>query len=221
VRRGEDPRTRRFYLNKKVFVRQNQTVRDILAEVEMMKRLPRSKYFPEFHELFYGDNDNGVQKLYLIMDYIHGRDALDFAVGEEMFKQFRTEKYFRMIMWSSVQALHIMHKFGIIHGDIKPENIIVHLNTQTGVPDYAALCDFGYSRTNNETMDKGTPQYNPPEMVQRKMHLLDKSRDVWALGLSMHMLFYAQYIFVVVNPAGKAMMHLVHSDLLDNQKSAV
>ncbi len=75
-------------------------------------------------------------------------------------------------------ALTYIHAQGIIHGDVKPANIIVRPN-RTGV----VLCDFG-----NASIDDlveytgGTPCYIPPEAFYAKR---SPHGDVWALGVTM------------------------------------
>lgn len=72
-----------------------------------------------------------------------------------------------------------MHRKGIMHRDIKAENMLI---TGEGV---LKLCDFGWSTyiPDNDSLRHsycGTYENMPPEMVLRKGH--DKTLDVWCLG---------------------------------------
>ena len=74
------------------------------------------------------------------------------------------------------EALCYVHRDGIVHGDIKPENILLD---SAGHP---RICDFGQSRalgTRGHVL--GTPYYMPPEQA-RLEGLPDPRWDVYALG---------------------------------------
>lgn len=72
-----------------------------------------------------------------------------------------------------------MHSKGIIHRDLKLENILLD---HTG---YIKIIDFGLAKIlkEGEMADTfcGTPEYLAPEMIEQKGH--NKSVDWWALGI--------------------------------------
>jgi len=76
-------------------------------------------------------------------------------------------------------ALHFVHAAGVIHRDVKCENVFLTADAQI------KLGDFGLSRTISEqdlaTTMCGTPYYMAPEQVSRKPY--HKSADVWSLGV--------------------------------------
>lgn len=70
-----------------------------------------------------------------------------------------------------VSALSAMHSAGIVHGDVRPGNIVV---SDEGVP---CLLDFGHSRTADEAAPHETsPAYAPPELDP------SPAADFYALG---------------------------------------
>jgi eukaryotic-like serine/threonine-protein kinase len=81
-------------------------------------------------------------------------------------------------------ALAAAHQLGVIHRDVKPENLIL----AGGEPDQIKLVDFGIARTTDEAARLtrtgvmiGTPAYMSPEQARGEANL-GPAVDVWALG---------------------------------------
>lgn len=86
-------------------------------------------------------------------------------------------------------ALHFAHKHGVLHGGIKPENILFDA---TGNVRFA---DFGIARTTERSPDtsssappvyvgRGNPSYMAPEQLHRGE--LNKTSDIYALGILLY-----------------------------------
>lgn len=87
-----------------------------------------------------------------------------------------------------LDALVVAHGAGVIHRDVKPENLLL---TRRGV---IKLLDFGIARIRElpsaTTATKlggmmGTPQYMPPEQARGEWDEIDARTDLWALGATM------------------------------------
>jgi serine/threonine protein kinase len=80
-------------------------------------------------------------------------------------------------------GLRYMHSQGIVHGDLKPGNIVLDGEWR------AKICDFGLSRAMNledaGTGEMGTLAYMAPEQVQGNLNPTEKT-DVFAFGLVLY-----------------------------------
>merc|ERR1712227_936690 len=91
------------------------------------------------------------------------KDLFSLAIEEQQLSEFQVQKIFRNIC----KNLAKMHKVGVAHLDIKPENFLADENT--GAID---ICDFGSSLRANANGElivldpaiRGTKQYMAPEM---------------------------------------------------------
>jgi serine/threonine protein kinase len=101
-------------------------------------------------------------------------------------------------------ALHAAHKLGLIHRDVKPDNIV--LIAQREGPPVAKILDFGISRLRESVpgskgltqtgMIIGTPEYMSPEQATAKRGFeIDGRSDLYSLGLVMHRMLTGEMPF--------------------------
>lgn len=80
------------------------------------------------------------------------------------------------------ESINFLHSYGIVHRDLKLENILVDLTT---TPIQTKIIDFGLSKivAFNETMNEqcGTLLYLPPEIVQNEKYT--QKIDIWDFGI--------------------------------------
>lgn len=94
-----------------------------------------------------------------------------------------------LVMRSILRGLTAVHRAGVVHRDLKPNNIVVHI-PEGGEPPVIKLIDFGVARgIGGEKLTRtgtviGTPQYLSPE--QARGGSVDARADIWAAGV----LFY-------------------------------
>jgi serine/threonine protein kinase len=120
---------------------------------------------------------------YLIMEFVEGQD-LSQRIQE---KGCLTEKESLNIIIQIARGLHHAHQQGIIHRDVKPENIMLTAEGQ------AKLADLGMAKTFGEDFDltrsrtgMGTPNFMAPEQFQDAKRV-DVRCDVYSLGATLYM----------------------------------
>lgn len=137
----------------------------------------------------------------------------------------------RRVLSEVCDALHYAHREGVVHRDIKPDNIL--LERETG---RALVTDFGIARAaeGNERLTAtgiavGTPAYMSPEqaMGERKV---DGRADIYALGVVAYQMLAGELPFQASNAPAMLIKHLserprplrdARADLPDNLISAV
>lgn len=121
---------------------------------------------------------------YLVMDFVQG-ESLDALI-----KQQGALPEPQVLAWAEqlLDALEYCHEQGIIHRDIKPQNVIIR-------PDgRAVLVDFGLvklwnpyaPRTQTVMRGMGTPEYAPPEQYDAQTGHTDPRSDLYSLGATLY-----------------------------------
>ncbi len=116
--------------------------------------------------------------LVLVLEYCEQGDLVDYT--DELSEQFTNLVSAKIIM-QLVQGIKHMHLNGIIHRDIKPDNILI---TKDGT---AKICDFGLVKLDHEVGKMkhknflGTVPYMSQEMVKREAY--DERIDFWGIGI--------------------------------------
>ncbi|KAI9248178.1 kinase-like domain-containing protein [Sporodiniella umbellata] len=140
----------------------------IKREIEIQAHLNH----PHIIRLFgYFHDDTNV---YAVLEYAEHGDLFKQLNLEKSFDETKTVNY--VVQLSS--ALEYMHSLGVIHRDLKLENILLGENNQVKIGDFGwAVHD---PRPRRKTFC-GTLDYLPPEMIANEPH--SQKADVWALGV--------------------------------------
>src|SRR5258706_14265714 len=132
----------------------------------------------------FGEAESGV--VFLVMEYLDGRTLKDLLRSEGPMTLERTVEIIRQVSG----ALDAAHQQGVIHRDLKSDNIML---SQTNGGDWAKVLDFGIAkiqqpegaRDNDITAANlviGTPQYMSPEQCSQSGPI-DARSDVYSLGV--------------------------------------
>lgn len=105
---------------------------------------------------------------YLVQEYIQG-ESLDKAFSS----QFTATEVWR-VLENLLPVLQQIHAHNLIHGDIKPENIIQTDSSQL------VLVDFGAAILKTEQPHSSSPEYAAPEQIQGKAF---PASDLYSLGV--------------------------------------
>jgi serine/threonine-protein kinase len=135
----------------------------------------------------YGETSNGL--VYLAMEYVDGEPLSKLLDREGALPPARAAT----IATQVADALGAAHERGVVHRDLKPDNIM--LARRRDGADWVKVVDFGIAKAMQGDAQKvtrtgfilGTPEYMSPEQLAAET--LDGRSDIYALGLvTFHML---------------------------------
>jgi len=134
--------------------------------------------------------------VFCVMEVLDG-NALSDAMSKESFGVVRAVR----IAQQTARALHAAHQVGVVHRDVKPENLFL---TQQGSTEFVKVLDFGIAKLLKPLGDLpkvgtkagivvGTPEYMAPEQALGTG--TDGRVDVYAVGLVLYELLAGEQPF--------------------------
>ncbi|MBX9668228.1 MAG: protein kinase [Candidatus Obscuribacterales bacterium] len=152
----------------------------LLRELKAAERLRHAHIITVWDS---GTTDDGQP--YLVMDYLEGITLSQLITQKGALPPKRVLNVMRQV----VEAMAHAHENGLIHRDMKPENVVLEESEIRG--DYAKVLDFGIADTPQESAARakfnrpktvaGSPAYMSPEQCQG--FELDYRSDLYSLGV--------------------------------------
>ena len=114
-------------------------------------------------------------QMFIVMDYVEGETLRKKLTAGPMQVRRAIE-----IGMQVAEGLAILHDHGMIHRNIKPENIMIRKDGVVQVMDFGLIRRGGLSAAAREGSTVGTAAYMSPELIQG--HASDQRTDVFSLG---------------------------------------
>ncbi|XP_052371033.1 hormonally up-regulated neu tumor-associated kinase homolog A-like isoform X2 [Oncorhynchus keta] len=129
---------------------------------------------------------------YLVMELCPGGNLMNRIYEKKKLDERETQKYVRQL----VMAVEHLHRAGVVHRDLKIENLL--LDEQ----EHIKLIDFGLSNcagilgySDPFSTQCGSPAYAAPELLSRKKY--GPKVDVWSIGVNMYAMLTGSLPFTV------------------------
>ena len=151
-----------------------------------------------------GWNQNGVPAVFLVMELVEGHTLREYLNERGRFEIRDALNYLTPIL----SALAAAHALGIVHRDVKPENILISSDGRIKVADFglASGALIGSTVTLESSVILGSVSYLSPEQVQRG--IADSRSDVYAAGIMAYEMLTGEKPFSADTPIQIAYMHV-------------
>ena len=166
-----------------------------LREIQLTAQLSHPNILPLY------DSGEAGGFLFYVMPFVEGETLADLLAREQQLPLLQAVQIAREI----AEALSLAHSHGIIHRDIKPQNIMLS-------GGHAVVADFGIARAVSEAgpgrltetgMAIGTPSYMSPEQASGAEHV-DARSDIYSLGCVLYEMLVGQPPFT--GPTAQAVL---------------
>lgn len=138
---------------------------------------------------------DAARETYVVMEYLAGGELLDMITDSDHLSERNSKQVIREVL----QAIEYLHARGIVHRDVKPENILC---VNRAWPLRVKLTDFGLSKFVGCAEDGtervmrsqcGTTYYLAPEIANNLAY--SKPVDLWACGVVLYVMLAGKFPF--------------------------
>jgi len=141
-------------------------------EAEILRKLEH----PNIVRLYEFDKEGDIA--FIVMDWIEGSNIRQ-ALNDRK-KPLSLEEV-SAVLEPVCSALNYAHQNNVFHCDIKPANILLHVDGRV------LLTDFGVARLASDRIGGGTPPYMAPELFSRGT--VNAKTDIYSLGVTLYEIF--------------------------------
>jgi serine/threonine-protein kinase PpkA len=146
----------------------------------------------------HGTSENNV---YLVMEFFEGGD-LSKRLGGQAMPPREALRFFRELMF----ALGDIHEKGILHRDLKPQNLMFRKDGTLAIVDFGIAKNIAAADRTGAGEVLGTPRYMSPEQVQGRA--LDLRTDIYSAGVLLFQMLTGEHLFDGQTAMEVAMHHL-------------
>ncbi len=161
----------------KIIERDVKTDEHVMEEVSIMNHLHHDNIVAVVD--FFEEEDY----YYIVMELMAGGDVFDRIIDLHNY----TEKDARDVAKNILLAVDYMHQNGVVHRDIKPQNIFLESKNSNSV---IKIGDFGFAKRVHipKSLNQrcGTPSYVAPEILKNQPY--DQACDMWSVGVVLYVL---------------------------------
>ncbi|XP_061488153.1 NUAK family SNF1-like kinase 2 [Rhineura floridana] len=163
-------------------IKDEQDLVHIRREIEIMSSL-NHPHIIAVHEVF-----ENSSKIVIVMEYASKGDLYDYINERQRLTEQEARHFFRQV----VSAIYYCHKNGIVHRDLKLENILLDANGNIKIADFGLSNVFQQDRFLQTFC--GSPLYASPEIVNGRPYK-GPEVDSWSLGVLLYILIHGAMPF--------------------------
>ncbi|KAF5402916.1 hypothetical protein PHET_03726 [Paragonimus heterotremus] len=154
----------------------------VSRELEAMKRCQHPHIVRLYHIM---ENESNI---FMVTEYASRGEVFDHISKSRAF----SEKEARELFWQIVCAIDFCHNSGVVHRDLKAENLLLDEELKIKVADFG-FCNF-FQPDQFLSTHCGSPQYAAPELFKGEPYD-GPLADVWSLGVILYILVCGSFPF--------------------------
>ncbi|KAI8080502.1 kinase-like domain-containing protein [Thamnidium elegans] len=163
-----------------------------IEESNLLKKLAPHENIIHFIKVI--EDPNYLDSIFIVMEYAEKGIVMD-VTPHSVTKSF-SDTQCRNIFKQLVEAVNHLHTNGIVHRDIKPQNLLLSSD------NLVKLIDFGNATTVSDTLSynsTGTPAFMAPELLKKvprnQVQIPPTCADLWSMGVTLYCFTYGRLPF--------------------------
>jgi serine/threonine protein kinase/CheY-like chemotaxis protein len=175
--------------------RESNALERFLEEYNLIERI-RSRHVAHI----YGHGVS-ADHAYLVMEFFDGGDLMKRLAGKAL-PPDQALKIFRELMY----ALSDIHEQGVLHRDLKPQNLMFRSDGSLAIVDFGIAKHVDAINRTSHGEVLGTPRYMSPEQVRGTA--LDARTDIYSAGVLLYQMLTGAHLFEGDTAVEVALHHL-------------
>ncbi|TPX09000.1 uncharacterized protein E0L32_009579 [Thyridium curvatum] len=162
----------------------------IREEIAIMKKLNH----PNLVQLIEVLDDPDEDSLYMVLEMCKKGVIMKVGIGEtaEPYEEEQCRYWFRDL----ILGIEYLHAQGVIHRDIKPDNLLLTDDDVLKIVDFGVSEMFEKEGSMRTAKSAGSPAFLAPELcMSRHGDVSGKAADIWSMGVSLYCLRYGRIPF--------------------------
>jgi len=154
------------------------------------------------------------ERYYIAMEHVPGGSLEDLILRGGPLAPAESARLASQV----AEALRAAHERGIVHRDIKPQNVLLDETGEAKVADFGIALAASRTSTSGTNLLFGTPSYMSPEQAMGER--VGPESDLYSLGVVLYEMLTATVPFTAEGPLATAMKHLTEPPLRPTKRNA-
>jgi CheY-like chemotaxis protein/tRNA A-37 threonylcarbamoyl transferase component Bud32 len=184
-----------------VKILRNEITADTRALARFMEEYTLVERIQTRHVARVYDHGTSEEHAYLVMEFFEGGDLMK-RLGGKALAAPECMRIFRELM----MALGDIHEKGILHRDLKPQNLMFRNDGSLAIVDFGIAKHIDAADLTGQGEILGTPRYMSPEQVQGKA--LDLRTDIYSAGVLLFHMLTGRHLYDGATAVEVALHHL-------------
>ncbi|EEQ40507.1 Protein kinase domain family protein [Clavispora lusitaniae] len=118
----------------------------------------------------------------IVLEYASGGELFDYILQHKYLKENVAKKLFAQL----VSGVDYMHSKGLIHRDLKLENLLLDKHRNIIISDFGFVNSYNKDKNDLMKTSCGSPCYAAPELVLTQSPYSGRKVDIWSLGVILY-----------------------------------